>query len=130
LTPEGENLRLEVETGPNRRPERGEEGDEQRGQAGRERYQRPVETCSDSSTFRISGRDNRASLPAPARRAERARGDLAVQLELPELRVLEHLAIYALGETVGPIQTVGAPEVGERQHVLDEGNARGVPMQT
>jgi len=59
--PEGENLRPELKTGPNGSPERDEEGDEQRGHAGREWYQPPGQICNDDSTFWISGRDRNPS---------------------------------------------------------------------
>jgi hypothetical protein len=57
--PQGENLRLELETGANGGAERGEEGDEQRGHAGRERYQPAAQIYNGASTFRIFGRDTR-----------------------------------------------------------------------
>jgi hypothetical protein len=57
LMPEGQNLRFELKAGPNRCPERGEDGDEQRGHAARERYQPPAQICNDDSTFWILGRD-------------------------------------------------------------------------
>ena len=56
LTPEGENLRFERNTGPNRSPERGEDGDEQRGHAARERHQPSARICNDGSRFWILGR--------------------------------------------------------------------------
>jgi hypothetical protein len=59
LMPQGENLRLELETGPDGSLERGEESDEQRGHVGRERYQPAAQICNGASTFRIFGRDTR-----------------------------------------------------------------------
>ena len=55
--PQGENLRLELKTGPDGSPERGEESDEQRGHAAPKRYQPAAQICNGASTFRVFGRD-------------------------------------------------------------------------
>jgi len=57
--PQGENLRREVGPRQDRRAEGGEQSDEQRSHAGRERYQRPAQICNDDNPFRIFGRGRR-----------------------------------------------------------------------
>jgi hypothetical protein len=56
LMAEGDNLRLEFESGPHGGPEGGPQSDEQRVPTGRERYQPPTLICNDDKRFRISGR--------------------------------------------------------------------------
>jgi len=57
LMPEGENLRFELKTRPNRGPEGGEKSDEQGRHAGRERYQPSAQICNGDKRYRVSGRD-------------------------------------------------------------------------
>jgi hypothetical protein len=57
LMPQGEDLRLEVDTRPKARAEGGEQGDERRGHSGAERYQAWARICNDDKTFGVSGRD-------------------------------------------------------------------------
>lgn len=54
LMAEGENLHLEIDARLNGGREGGEQSDEQRGHADRERYQPPTQICNGASTFRIS----------------------------------------------------------------------------
>jgi hypothetical protein len=60
LMPEGENLRLELETRPTGGPEGGAQSDDQRGHPGRERYQPPAQICNGDSTCRILATDSRS----------------------------------------------------------------------
>jgi hypothetical protein len=55
LMPQGENLRLELETRLDGGPKGGEQRDEQGGHLAGERYQPPAETFKRDNTFRLLG---------------------------------------------------------------------------
>ena len=55
--PEGENLSLELKTGPNGGPQGGQQSDEYQLSYCRQRYQPPPQIRNGINTFRILGKD-------------------------------------------------------------------------